>query len=101
MAYEWPKRLLDRDGIPFCKKPDVFLEKTDENGKVIASDTFCTQEAVDKAWAEGFHMVGHPETREFPVKEEQPEKEPLKLARMPGKDEYKVKKRGRPFKKVE
>jgi hypothetical protein len=64
MAYEWRKGLCNKDGIPFAKLANSYLEKTDASGKVIASDTFMTQAAVDQAWADGFHVPNKPETRD-------------------------------------
>lgn len=64
MAYAWPRNLCNGKGVPYEKMPSVYLEKTDEGGNVIASDTFTTQETVDLAWANGFHSPGKPETRD-------------------------------------
>jgi hypothetical protein len=65
MAYKWPKGLCNGRGIPFEKLPNVYLEKTDSDGAVIASGTFATQAEVDAAWADGYHSPGKPETRDI------------------------------------
>ena len=64
MAYDWPRNLCNGQGVPYEKLAGVYLEKTSAGGGVIASDTFTTQEAVDQAWADGYHSPGMPETRD-------------------------------------
>ena len=84
MDYVWPRHLCNGQGVPYEKMPSVYLEKTNAEGEVIASDTFTTQEAVDQAWADGFHSPGKPETRDFlepeeadePMPDKDPEPEP-------------------------
>jgi len=66
MSYKWQDRECDpKDGIPYAKKPNTYLEKTDAEGKVIGQDTFLTQSTADEAWADGWHVPNRPETRDI------------------------------------
>lgn len=50
--------IVEGKAIPFCRLAPTFLEKS---GK---KQLFSTQETVDRAWTEGFHSCGKPETAE-------------------------------------
>lgn len=50
--------VVDGKATPFCRLAPTFLEK---DGK---KQCFSTQDAVDRAWDEGWHSCGKPETAE-------------------------------------
>jgi hypothetical protein len=57
--YEWKVQELDNLGVPFVKGRIVRLER---NG---IQRRFTGQEAVDGAWARGWHDTGRPETADM------------------------------------
>ena len=59
--YEWKPWEVDVNGVPFVKGSAVVLDRIDTNG-VEERKRFSGQEAVDEAWANGWHDTGRPET---------------------------------------
>ena len=69
MAYKWKKRECDTDGIPYAKKKNTYLEKDGECAH------FRTQEAADKAWVDGWHIPGRPETADRTKRKRKPKED--------------------------
>lgn len=61
-------------GKPYSKLPLTRLELTDKDG-IVDSKRFETQEEVDWAWENGYHVPGKPETRDVGVVEEEKKEE--------------------------
>lgn len=71
--YEWKPWEVDHDGIPFVKGSAVVLDRINEHG-VGERERFSGQDAVDEAWATGWHDTGRPETADV-IWEDEEEKE--------------------------
>ncbi len=59
--YEWKPWEVDVNGVPFVKGSAVVLDRIDTNG-VEERKRFSGQDAVDEAWATGWHDTNRPET---------------------------------------
>jgi hypothetical protein len=71
MTYQWKPQEIDlKTNIPFSCGPAASYLVIEEDGKVIASGTFKGQEAIDRAWRDGYHEPGRPETKgAWPIEE--------------------------------
>ena len=59
--YPWGPTEVNSEGVPFVKDRIVVLDRINEKGEVERK-RFSGQEAVDAAWAKGWHDTGRPET---------------------------------------